>query len=173
MGTQMLRERPWLSCASRRASGTVPLSWELWQVREGCCSSTGVCAQWRLETSGGGVRAPGDSVQLFCHGYGFSIGSYVLWYRQGISGRLEWLSYIYGSYISYSPDVQGRATVSQDDSQSVSYLSLSNLRPHDSAHYLCAVRTGTGNPEELHQKTSSWAQPQLQEPQGWQELEQL
>ena len=126
----------------------MPLSWGLWQVREGCFS-TGVCAQWRLETSGGGVRAPGDSVQLFCHGYGFSIGSYVLWYRQGISGRLEWLSYIYSSDISYSPDVEGRATVSQDDSQSVSYLSLSTPRPQDSAHYLCAVRTGTGNPAEL------------------------
>ena len=126
------------------------MSWGLWQVREGCCSSTGVCAQLRVETSGGGVRAPGDSVQLSCHGYGFSFGSYaVLWYRQGISGRLEWLSFIYRSYINYSPDMEGQATVSRDDSQSVSYLSLSTLRPQDSAHYLCAVRTGTGNPAEL------------------------
>ena len=31
VGTRMLRERPWLSCASRRASGAVPLSWGLWQ----------------------------------------------------------------------------------------------------------------------------------------------
>ena len=151
MGTRMLRARPWLCSASRRASGAVPLSWGLWQVREGCCSSTGVCAQWRLETSGGGVRAPGDTVQLSCHGYGFSFGSYaLLWYRQALDGHLEWLSYITSSsYISYSTDVKGRATVSRDNSQSVSYMSLRALRPHDSAHYLCAVRTGTGNPAEL------------------------
>uniref|UniRef100_A0A8V0ZXT0 Ig-like domain-containing protein n=1 Tax=Gallus gallus TaxID=9031 RepID=A0A8V0ZXT0_CHICK len=140
-----------------------------------CCPPPGVCAQLRLETSGGGVRAPGDSVHFSCQGSGFSFGSYaVLWYRQALGGRLEWLSFINSwSYTRYSPDVEGRATVSRDDSQSVSYLSLSALRPHDSAHYLCAVHTGTGNPAELQQKTSSWAQPQLQEPQGWQELEQL
>eukprot|EP00076_Gallus_gallus_P030206 XP_015154655.1 spidroin-1-like [Gallus gallus] len=136
----------------------------------------GVCAQLRLETSGGGVRAPGDSVQLSCQGSGFSFGSYgVRWYRQALDGRLEWLSYISGrSYtVRYSPGVEGRATVSRDNARSVSSLSLRALYPHDSTHYLCALRTGTGNPEELYQKTSSWAQPQLQEPQGWQELEQL
>uniref|UniRef100_A0A8V1A549 Ig-like domain-containing protein n=1 Tax=Gallus gallus TaxID=9031 RepID=A0A8V1A549_CHICK len=112
----------------------------------------GVCAQLRLETSGGGVRAPGDSVQLSCRGSGFSFGSYdVLWYRQTLGGRLEWLSYISSSSytVRYSPDVEGRATVSRDDSQSVSHLTLSSLRPQDSAHYLCAVHTGTGNPTEL------------------------
>ena len=175
MGTRMLRERPWLSCASRRACWAVPLAWGLWQEREGCFS-TGVCAQLRVETSGGGVRAPGDSVQLSCHGSGFSFGSYgVRWYRQALDGSLEWLSYIAPiSYtVRYSPDVEGRATVSRDNSRSVSYLSLHALRPHDSAHYLCAVRTGTGNPAELQQKYPSWAQPCLQELQGWQELEQL
>uniref|UniRef100_A0A8V0ZX67 Ig-like domain-containing protein n=2 Tax=Gallus gallus TaxID=9031 RepID=A0A8V0ZX67_CHICK len=139
-----------------------------------CCPPPGVCAQLRLETSGGGVRAPGDSVQLSCRGSGFSFGSYdVLWYRQTLGGRLEWLSYISSSSytVRYSPGVEGRATVSRDNSRSVSSLSLRALYPHDSAHYLCAFRTGTGNPEELHQKTSSWAQTQLQEPQGWQELE--
>uniref|UniRef100_A0A8V1A3P2 Ig-like domain-containing protein n=1 Tax=Gallus gallus TaxID=9031 RepID=A0A8V1A3P2_CHICK len=136
----------------------------------------GVCAQLRLETSGGGVRAPGDSVYLSCRGSGFTFGSYdVLWYRQALGGHLEWLSLIStsSSYIRYSPDVEGRATVSRVDSRSVSYLSLRALRPDDSAHYLCAVHTGTGNPAELQQKYPSWAQPCLQEPQGWQELERL
>uniref|UniRef100_A0A8V1A677 Ig-like domain-containing protein n=1 Tax=Gallus gallus TaxID=9031 RepID=A0A8V1A677_CHICK len=115
-----------------------------------CCPPPGVCAQLRLETSGGGVRAPGDSVQFSCRGYGFSFGSYaVLWYRQALGGRLEWLSYIASSNSRYSPDVEGRATVSRDDSRSVSYLSLRALRPHDSAQYLCAVLTATGNPTEL------------------------
>ncbi|POI20059.1 hypothetical protein CIB84_016194 [Bambusicola thoracicus] len=117
-----------------------------------CCHLTGVCAQLRVETSGGGVQAPGDSVQLSCRGSGFSFESYaVLWYRQTLDGRLEWLCVISASssYTRYSPDVEGRARVSRDNSQSVSYLSLSTLRSLDSAHYLCAVRTGTGNPAEL------------------------
>ncbi|POI18683.1 hypothetical protein CIB84_017573 [Bambusicola thoracicus] len=112
----------------------------------------GVCAQLRLEMSGGGVQVPGDSVQLSCRGSGFNFGNHdVLWYRQTLDGRLEWLSYITRiSYTdTYSPDVEGRATVSRDNSRSVSYLSLRALRPHDSGHYLCAVRTGTGNPAEL------------------------
>uniref|UniRef100_A0A8V0ZY46 Ig-like domain-containing protein n=1 Tax=Gallus gallus TaxID=9031 RepID=A0A8V0ZY46_CHICK len=90
-----------------------------------CCHPTGVCAQLKLETSGGGVRAPGDSVHFSCQGSGFRFGSYaVLWYRQALGGRLEWLSYISsGSYtVRYSPDVEGRATVSRVDSRSVSYL---------------------------------------------------
>ncbi|POI20248.1 hypothetical protein CIB84_016004, partial [Bambusicola thoracicus] len=61
-----------------------------------------------------------------------------------------WLCYIdIHSNTRYSPEVEGRAAVSRYNSRSVSYLSLSTLRPHDSAHYLCAVRTGTGNPSEL------------------------
>ncbi|XP_046789453.1 Ig heavy chain Mem5-like [Gallus gallus] len=101
----------------------------------------GVCAQLRLETSGGGVRAPGQSVHFSCRGSGFNFGSFhVLWYRQALGGHLEWLSLIDSwSYTRYSPGVESRATVSRDDSQSVSHLTLSTLRPHDSAHYLCAV----------------------------------
>uniref|UniRef100_H9H225 Ig-like domain-containing protein n=1 Tax=Meleagris gallopavo TaxID=9103 RepID=H9H225_MELGA len=105
-----------------------------------------------LEASGGGVQAPGESVRLSCQGSGFGFGSYsVHWYRQALGGHLEWLSYISprSSYVRSSSEVQGRASVSREDSQSVSYLSLRALRPHDSAHYFCAVRTGTGNPAEL------------------------
>ncbi|XP_021238579.1 Ig heavy chain Mem5-like [Numida meleagris] len=102
----------------------------------------GVCAQLTLEASGGGVRAPGEVVQLSCRGSGFNFGNYVvLWYRQALSGHLEWLSYISSSSYSirYSPEVQGRATVSRDNSQGLSFLSLNALRPQDSAHYFCAL----------------------------------
>uniref|UniRef100_A0A8C2U8A9 Ig-like domain-containing protein n=1 Tax=Coturnix japonica TaxID=93934 RepID=A0A8C2U8A9_COTJA len=116
-----------------------------------CFSSAGVCAQFRLEVSGGGVQAAGESVQFFCRGSGLSFDDYfVLWYRQALSGHLEWLSYIVSSsYIRYSPVLEDRASVSLDSSQSVSSLSLRALHPHDSAHYFCAVNTGTGNPAEL------------------------
>ncbi|XP_074705689.1 uncharacterized protein LOC141934239 isoform X1 [Strix aluco] len=112
----------------------------------------GVWAQLRLLEAGGGLRAPGDSVLLSCRGAGFAFGTYsIWWYRQRPGDRLEWVSAISfdSSYIKYGHSVQGRATVSRDNSRSESSLSLRSLGPRDSARYFCAVRTGTGNPAEL------------------------
>ncbi|NXJ71717.1 HV309 protein, partial [Rostratula benghalensis] len=112
----------------------------------------GVCAQVRLVETGGGLRAPGDSVLLSCRGSGFNFENhYVLWYRQAPGGSLEWVSVIsYDSgYIQYGQSVEGRATVSRDNSQSESSLSLRALHPRDSARYFCAVRTEAGNVAEL------------------------
>ncbi|NXG88329.1 HV323 protein, partial [Stercorarius parasiticus] len=100
----------------------------------------GVWAQLRLVEAGGGLRAPGDSVLLSCRGPGFSIGSYpVYWYRQAPGGDLEWLSYISGSLgtTKYGPAVEGRGTVSRDNSRSEFFLSLGDLQPQDSARYFC------------------------------------
>uniref|UniRef100_A0A669QFI1 Ig-like domain-containing protein n=1 Tax=Phasianus colchicus TaxID=9054 RepID=A0A669QFI1_PHACC len=89
----------------------------------------------------GCVRAAGESVQLSCQGSGFSFGSYaVQWYRQALSDHLKWLSFIStGSDVLSSPELEGRSSVSRDNSRSVSYLSLRALRPHDSARYFCAI----------------------------------
>ena len=109
-------------------------------------------AQLRLLEAGGGLRAPGDSVLLSCRGAGVDFGSYnIWWYRQRPGDRLEWVSFISSdsSLIQYGQSVEGRATVSRDNSRSESSLSLRALGPRDSARYFCAVRTGTGNPAEL------------------------
>uniref|UniRef100_A0A8C3C9R5 Ig-like domain-containing protein n=1 Tax=Cairina moschata TaxID=8855 RepID=A0A8C3C9R5_CAIMO len=112
----------------------------------------GVWTELNLVESGGRLRAAGGSVQLSCQGSGLSFEYYdVWWYRQAPGGSLEWMSYLNsdGSTVEYSKAVEGRASVSRDNSQSKSSLSLSSLELKDSAHYFCAVPTGTGNPAEL------------------------
>uniref|UniRef100_A0A493T215 Ig-like domain-containing protein n=2 Tax=Anas TaxID=8835 RepID=A0A493T215_ANAPP len=111
-----------------------------------------VWAELKLVESGGGLRAPGDSVQLSCQGSGFRFQDFsVWWYRQALGGSLEWVSYINFDVrtTKYGKAVEGRVTASKDNSQSKAYLSLRALLPQDSAHYFCAVRTGTGNPAAL------------------------
>ncbi|NXP51452.1 HV313 protein, partial [Heliornis fulica] len=101
----------------------------------------GLWAQLRLVESGGGLRAPGQAITLSCHGSGFTFKNYyVLWYRQALSSPLEWVSSIstLGSGY-YGLSVEGRATVSRENSQSKSFLELRDLRPQDSARYFCAV----------------------------------
>ncbi|XP_059686449.1 Ig heavy chain Mem5-like [Gavia stellata] len=102
----------------------------------------GVWAQVRLEETGGGLRAPGNTVLLSCHGSGFVFGSYnVLWYRQAPGFSAEWVSYInyWGNTKKYEAAVQGRATVSRDNSRSESSLSLRDLQPRDSARCFCTM----------------------------------
>ncbi|KFP31675.1 Ig heavy chain V-III region NIE, partial [Colius striatus] len=64
----------------------------------------------------------------------------VRWYRQAPGSSLEWVSYIRfdSSLIRYGAAVDGRATVSRDDSRPEASLSLSALSPGDSARYFCA-----------------------------------
>ncbi|NXU58875.1 HV349 protein, partial [Turnix velox] len=106
----------------------------------------GLWAQPRLLEAGGGLRAPGESLNLSCRGEGFNFADAdILWYRQSPGGSLEWVSLIlsalYSAEKSYGPAVEGRATVFRDDSRSEFSLSLRALQPGDSARYFCAVRT--------------------------------
>ncbi|NXJ02173.1 HV03 protein, partial [Psophia crepitans] len=84
---------------------------------------------------------PGDSVTLSCRGSGFVFGNAdIWWYRQAAGSSLEWVSYVWTSGATdYGAAVKGRATVSRDNSQSMSSLSVRDLRPQDSARYFCAV----------------------------------
>ncbi|NXI95595.1 HV01 protein, partial [Psophia crepitans] len=102
----------------------------------------GLWAQVRLEESGGGLRAPRDSVTLSCRGSGFVFESVaILWYRQAPDVGLEWVSVIssgLGLAKYYGSAVEGRATASRVNSRSESSLSLWDLCPQDSARYFCA-----------------------------------
>ncbi|XP_033925903.1 Ig heavy chain Mem5-like [Melopsittacus undulatus] len=100
----------------------------------------GVWGQLRLEETGGGLRAPGDSVLLSCRGYGFNFRVYtILWYRQAPGGGFEWVSSIHPQSTETAAAVEGRVNVSRDNSRSEASLSLSALQPQDSARYYCAL----------------------------------
>ncbi|NWS78451.1 HV348 protein, partial [Crotophaga sulcirostris] len=104
----------------------------------------GLWAQLRVEETGGGLRAPSDSVFLSCRASSFDYGYYALWwYRLAPGARLEWVSYIdYGSeVIKFARSVEGRAMASWEYSQSELSISLHALNTQDSAHYFCAVST--------------------------------
>ncbi|NXC09518.1 HVC33 protein, partial [Orthonyx spaldingii] len=102
----------------------------------------GLWAQLRLQEAGGGLRAPGESVTLSCHGSGLTFENhYIRWYRQAPGGRFEWVSWIshYSSHMQFGPAVVGRATASRNNSRSVASLSLHLLHAGDCARYFCAV----------------------------------
>ncbi|KAF4092473.1 hypothetical protein AMELA_G00021400, partial [Ameiurus melas] len=98
------------------------------------------CSQTIIESDSVIIK-PDQSHILTCTTSGFDFSSYwMAWNRQTPGKGLEWvatISHTSGSKY-YSSAVNGRFTISRDNSKKQVYLHMTSVRTEDTAVYYCA-----------------------------------
>uniref|UniRef100_A0A3B5MJE6 Immunoglobulin heavy variable 4-1 n=1 Tax=Xiphophorus couchianus TaxID=32473 RepID=A0A3B5MJE6_9TELE len=104
-------------------------------------SSTGVKCEQLTQLASLTVQ-PGQTLSLNCL-VSYSVTSYgTHWIRQPAGKALEWMGVVWSSGRNdYATNVQGRIGITRDTTKNIVYLTLSTIKPEESAVYYCAKNT--------------------------------
>ncbi|ELK38737.1 Ig heavy chain V region 5A [Myotis davidii] len=124
----------------------------------------GVLSQVQLQESGSTVVQPSQTLSLTCAIIGDSVSSNSAawhWVRQPPEKGFQWLGRIYfsvqlttdyGDSTYYANSVNGRFTISRDNTKNTMYLQMNSLRAQETAMYYCVRNTVRGSQCEPRHK---------------------